>query len=391
MLYPVIEHLQRVLMGTRPHLTQLTLGRLPHVEVDTMVQRLTGNKPLLPEVVAQVIAWTDGVPLFVEELIRMLLESNLVGEAADGYGQTGPPPSLTIPATLQDSLMGRLDRFPSARAAAQLGAVLGREFGDELIHEVALMDEATLQRGLAQLVATELLYQRGIPPQATYLFKHALIQEVAYQSLLKSTRQRFHQRIAEALESQFPASAESQPELVAQHYTAAGCHKQAVVSWQRAGQRAAERSAIAEAMNHFMQGLELLTILPDTPERAQQEFVLGLDLWRLYFSQSRLEKARALADQCLILAQRLGRLATPPGSMHGARVDVAPPGRTRRRSGLLGARDCPLVSPAMPHTRLQPWERSRGRVPRALHLDPVDPRFCRASLEEEPGGARPRP
>jgi predicted ATPase len=172
----------------RSHLTQLTLGRLPCPQVEMMVRQLTGGKLLPAEVLAQVVAKTDGVPLFVEELVKMLLESSLVWEEVDRYALTGPLPPLAIPATLQDSLMARLDRLATGRAVAQLGAVLGREFVYELIGAVALMDEATLQRGLAQLVDAELLYQRGRPPQATYLFKHALIQETAYQSLLKSTR-----------------------------------------------------------------------------------------------------------------------------------------------------------------------------------------------------------
>jgi predicted ATPase len=169
----------------RSHLTQLTLGRLPHPQVETMVRQLTGEKLLPAEVLAQMLAKTDGVSLFVEELVKMILESGLVREEADRYTLTGPLPPLAIPATLQDSLMARLDRLASARAVAQLGAVLGREFAYELIWAIALIDEATLLRGLAQLVDAELLYQRGRPPQAWSFFKHALIQEAAYQALLK--------------------------------------------------------------------------------------------------------------------------------------------------------------------------------------------------------------
>ena len=149
----------------RSHLTQLTLGRLPRPQVETMVWQLTGGKPLPAEVLTQVVAKTDGVPLFVEELVKMILESNLVREAADRHVLTGPLPPLAIPATLQDSLMARLDRLSTARAVAQLGAVLGREFAYELIRAVAPMDETMVQRGLAQLVDAELLYQRGRPPR----------------------------------------------------------------------------------------------------------------------------------------------------------------------------------------------------------------------------------
>jgi class 3 adenylate cyclase/predicted ATPase len=262
----------------RSHLTQLTLGRLQHPQVETLVRQLTGGKPLPAEVLAQVIAKTDGVPLFIEELVKMIVESGLVREEADRYGLTGPLPPLAIPATLQDSLMARLDRLATARAVAQLGAVLGREFGYDLIRAVALLDEATLQSGLAQLADAELLYQRGRPPRAQYLFKHALIQEAAYQSLLKSTRQQYHQRSAQVLEVQFPEIVESQPELVARHYTEAGLTEQAVPYWQRAGQQALQRSANPEAVQHLTKGLALLAMLPETPERAQQELDLQIAL-----------------------------------------------------------------------------------------------------------------
>jgi class 3 adenylate cyclase/predicted ATPase len=262
----------------RSHLTQLTLGRLPRPQVETMVRQLTGGKPLPAKVLAQVVAKTDGVPLFVEELVKMILESGLVREEADRYRLTGPLPPLAIPATLQDSLMARLDRLSTARAVAQLGAVLGREFAYELIRAVAPMDEATVQRGLAQLVDAELLYQRGRLPQTRYLFKHALIQETAYQSLLKSTRQQYHQRSAQVLAAQFPEIVETQPELVAQHYTEAGLGAQAIPYWQQAGQQALQRSANPEAVQHLTTGLELLAMLPETRARAQQELDLQMSL-----------------------------------------------------------------------------------------------------------------
>ncbi len=153
---------------------------------------------------------------------------------------------------------------------AQLGAVLGRMFTYELLRVVAPLDELALWRGLVQLVQAEVLYQRGVPPQATYTFKHALIQESAYQSLLKSTRQKFHQRIAQVLEARFPALVETQPELVAQHYTVAGCAEQALPYWQRASQQASARSANVEAVGHCTTGIELLKTLPETPEHTHQ-------------------------------------------------------------------------------------------------------------------------
>ncbi|MDP9145602.1 MAG: adenylate/guanylate cyclase domain-containing protein, partial [Actinomycetota bacterium] len=165
--------------------------------------------------------------------------------------------------------MARLDRLAAVKALAQLGATLGREFSYALLRAVAPWDEGIVHRGLHQLVAAEFLYQRGVPPQATYVFKHALIQDAAYQSLLKSTRQQVHQQIAQVLEARFHALVETQPELVAQHYTAAGCHEQAILYWQRAGQQASERSANVEAISHCTTGIELLTTLPETPEHTQ--------------------------------------------------------------------------------------------------------------------------
>jgi predicted ATPase len=170
--------------------------------------------------------------------------------------------------------MARLDRLATVKALAQLGATLGREFSYALLQAVSPWDEETVQRGLHQLVEAEFLFQRGLPPQATYLFKHALIQETAYQSLLRSTRQQYHQRIAEVLAAHFPDTAETQPELLAQHYTEAGLSAQAVVYWQRAGQHAVEHSALVEAINHLSKGLEVLKTLPETPERLQQELHL---------------------------------------------------------------------------------------------------------------------
>jgi predicted ATPase len=256
-------------------------------------------------------------------------------------------PPLAIPATLQDALRARLDRLTEGKAVAQLGAVLGRTFAYELLRAVSPLDELALWRGLVQLVQAEVLYQRGVPPQATYTFKHALLQEAAYQSLLRSTRQQYHQRTAQVLVERFPDLAETQPELVAQHYTEAGLAEQAVGYWQRAGERSNARSACVEAVSYLTQGLELLTTLPDTAERARQEldmqitrgqalmategfgapevgqsyararalcqqvgdtpqlFPVLLGLWRFYQSGGKLQTARELGEHCLALAQHL--------------------------------------------------------------------------------------
>jgi class 3 adenylate cyclase/predicted ATPase len=259
--------------GNRSHLSQMTLSRLGRGQVEAMVERVTGGKALPSEVMQQIVAKTDGVPLFVEELTKMVVESGL-----DVGAQRAGPLPLGIPATLQDALMARLDRLAPVKEIAQLGATLGREFSYELLQAVSPLDEDTLQQGLRQLVEAELLYQHGLPPQATYLFKHALIQDTAYQSLLKSRRQQLHQQIAQVLAERFPETVETQPELFAHHYTEASLIAQAIPYWQSAGQRAIGRSAHVEAISHLTKGLELLKTLPDTPERAQQELTLQIAL-----------------------------------------------------------------------------------------------------------------
>ena len=208
----------------------------------------------------------------------MVLESGLLQEREERYELRGPLPPLAIPATLHDSLMARLDRLGAAKALAQVGATLGREFAYALLQAVVPWDEEAVQRALQQLVEAEFLYQQGLPPQATYLFKHALIQDAAYQSLLRSTRQQYHQRIAQVLEVQFPDTIETQPELLAHHYTEADLAAPAVEYWQRAGERSNARSAYVEAVAHCSKGLEVLQSLSDTPERIQYELLLQTTL-----------------------------------------------------------------------------------------------------------------
>ena len=262
----------------RAHLTQVTLSRLPQRQAAELTGRVAHGKALPADVVEQIVAKTDGVPLFVEELTKMVLESGLLQEWEEGHALTGSLPPLAIPTTLYDSLMARLDRLATVKGLAQLGATLGREFSYELLHAVSPWDEETLQQGLHQLIASEFLYQRGLPPQATYLFKHTLIQDAAYQSLLRSTRQQYHQRVAQVLEAQFPEITETQPELVARHYTEAGLAEQAIPYWLRAGERATERSAYVEAIGHLTAGLDTLETLPETPERTRQTLALHLAL-----------------------------------------------------------------------------------------------------------------
>ena len=211
----------------RSHITPLTLNRLERLQVEALVTHLAGGKVLPAEVMQHVVSKTDGVPLFVEELTKTVLESNILRPVDGRYELLGPLSTLAIPSTLQDSLMARLDRHPVSKEVAQLGAVLGREFAYATLKALTPLDDATLQERLAQLVEAELLYQRGRPPRAHYVFKHALIQDVAYASLLKSTRQHYHQQIAHLFERHFPDLVETQPELVAHHYTEAGLMEQA--------------------------------------------------------------------------------------------------------------------------------------------------------------------
>jgi TOMM system kinase/cyclase fusion protein len=262
----------------RSHCTQVTVHRLPRPQAVEVIRQVAHGKALPPEVVEQIVAKTDGVPLFVEELTKMVLDSGLLQEQDDHHALTRPLPPLAIPTTLHDSLMARLDRLATVKGLAQLGATLGREFAYELLQAVAPWDEGTVRRGLQQLVEAEFLYQQGLPPQATYVFKHALIQDAAYQSLLRSTRQQYHQRIAQVVEARFPEICETQPELLAHHYTEADVLAQAIPYWQRAGQRAIERSAYVEAISHLRRGLELLSALPTTAERLQQELDLQMTL-----------------------------------------------------------------------------------------------------------------
>jgi predicted ATPase len=262
----------------RSYVTQLTLTRFTRAQIEEMVMHKAGGKRLPAEVVQQISAKTDGVPLFVEELTKAIVESGLLRETAERYELMGHLPELAIPATLQDVLMARLDRLSTAKGLAQLGATIGRQFAYALLREVAQRDDASVQQELGRLVEAELLYQRGLPPQALYRFKHALIQDAAYQSLLKSTRQHYHQRIAQVLEARFPETATTQPELLAHHYTEAGLAEPAVGYWYKAGQRAHERSAHVESIEHLRKGLEMLTTLPDTLEHRQQELDLQIAL-----------------------------------------------------------------------------------------------------------------
>jgi class 3 adenylate cyclase/predicted ATPase/energy-coupling factor transporter ATP-binding protein EcfA2 len=318
-----------VLLTCRPHfqpawhhrsyLTEITVNRLSPSQVEQIVHRMTDGKTLPTEVLQQILAKADGVPLFVEEMTKAILESGQLTAVNGHYELAGSISVLMIPTTLQDSLMARLDRLVTAKAIAQYAAVIGRQFSYGLLHAVSQVDEVLLQQELGRLVEAEIVYQRGAPPQSTYVFKHALIQDVAYQSLLKSTRQQYHQRIAQVLAEQFPETAETQPELLAHHYTEAGLIAQAIPCWQRAGQQASDRSANVEAITHFTTGIELLKTLPETPERIQHALSLyiglGTALW--------LTKGHAAPEveyaytQAYILCQQVGETPQLAQVLHG--------------------------------------------------------------------------
>lgn len=251
--------------------THFTLNRLVDDETEAMIGRLTQGKALPVEVLRDLVVKTNGVPLFVEELTKMVLESGLLTEQESRFDLSGPLPPLSIPTTLQDSLLARLDKLATVKDILQLAATIGQEFTYVLLRAVAQIDNVTLQYELGRLVGAELLYQSGLPPEARYVFKHALIRDAAYHQQLRSKRQISHQRIALVLEKDFSDTAETQPELVAHHYTEAGLVEQALPYWLKAGRRAMERSANVEAINHLTKGLELLKKLDEAPEHLQQE------------------------------------------------------------------------------------------------------------------------
>ncbi|MEM9512856.1 MAG: AAA family ATPase, partial [Cyanobacteria bacterium P01_E01_bin.48] len=255
----------------------LTLAHLKSEQIEQLLTQIAGNKTLPVEVVAHVVNKTDGVPLFVEELTKMVLESGIVEDAGNRYALKGTLPLLTIPSTLQDSLMARLDRLAPVKELAQLGATIGREFSYDLIRAVARQDEPILQSGLSQLEDAGVLCGHQRAKLGKYAFRNALIRDVAYNSLLKSQRYTYHQRISIALATEFVETETVRPEMVAYHYTAGGDVEHAIPYWYRAGERAAAASANVEAIAHFDQGLQLLEQLPETPERMAQAIALYLD------------------------------------------------------------------------------------------------------------------
>ena len=261
-----------------PNVSSLTLDRLDRSDVESMVGRMTGGYRLPAEVMKQIVVKTDGNPLFVEELTKAVLEADILIKDAEGYRLAGPLPPLAIPATLQDSLMARLDRLAPVREISQIGAAIGREFSYSLVRAVVGWEDAALQDALGQLEHAELIFRRGEPPDATYSFKHALVRDAAYETLLKTRRQQLHGQIGRTLEERFADVVASQPEIVAHHFTEAGLVEPAIDYWLKSGKLALSRSANLEAVKHLRRGLELTQSQTTSDMRIRKEldFLLAL-------------------------------------------------------------------------------------------------------------------
>ena len=259
------------------HVTSLTLNRLGEREAAAIIARLVGNKELPADVMAEIVERTDGIPLFVEEMTKAVLEAESEGAARRTVAAV-PSPALAVPASLHASLMARLDRLGPAKEVAQIGSAIGREFSHALLASVARKPEAELGSALDRLVQAGLLFRQGVPPHASYLFKHALVQDAAYGTLLREPRRALHARIAETLESQFAETAESQPEILAHHCTEAGLIEKAAGLWGKAGQRSLARSALVEAAAQLTRALDQIATLPGTPALRREQIKLQVAL-----------------------------------------------------------------------------------------------------------------
>lgn len=298
---------------SRSHVARLPLARLPRKRVEAMVRAVAGEKRLPDELVAYLAEKTDGVPLFVEELTRTVLESDALTESESGWQLTRDLGSLSIPVTLRGSLMARLDRLGEIKEIAQIASIVGREFTFAMLEAICDIPAVELSGALQQLVQAELVIQRGRPPRARYVFKHALVQDTAYESLLDKTRRHYHERIGDACEQLFPEIVQSKPELVAHHFSEAKQLAKAVPLWLRAGTRAFERSALAESIQHLQKGLELLRTLPASQERDKQELAMVMSLGLPYMA-TRGYASREVAEcfsRAFTLCRKLGEEHVP--------------------------------------------------------------------------------
>jgi class 3 adenylate cyclase/predicted ATPase len=304
----------------RSYVASLTLSRLDRPDAAALVRQLSGPEGVPAEVSGQIVARAEGVPLFLEELTKAVLEAGAPpGEAGDNGAPRGRSPALAIPATLYDSLMARLDRSAPVKEVAQIGACIGREFSYALLAAVAGRPEAELRAALHQLLASGLIFRRGRPPSTVYTFKHALVQEAAYRSLLRSRRRQLHGTIAAALEERFPNLVAAAPELLARHHTEAGQAALAVDNWLKAGRRAAQALANAEAIAHLTQGLAVLGVLPDTDARARRELDLQLALGAAIRAAGWFTavEAKPVYGRALELAERCGCAAPLVHALRG--------------------------------------------------------------------------
>ena len=295
----------------QPHVTALTLNRLPKRDIDAMIDRVVGNKRLPASLRQDILERADGIPLFVEEMTKAVLEAESEGEARRTAAAI-PARALAVPASLQASLMARLDRLGPAKEIAQIGAAIGREFSHPLLAAVARKPEADLAASLDRLIQSGLLFRQGTAPHATYLFKHALVQDAAYGTLLREPRRALHARIAETIERQFSEIAESQPELLAHHCTEAGQIEKAATLWGKAGQRSLERSALAEAVEQFKRALAQIATLTATPALRREQIKLQVALitplmyvkgYAAPESRGAIQRARQLIEQAEALGE----------------------------------------------------------------------------------------
>ncbi|HEU4358815.1 MAG TPA: adenylate/guanylate cyclase domain-containing protein [Xanthobacteraceae bacterium] len=297
----------------RPHVTALTINRLTGREIGAMIDRVVGNKQLPANIRQDIIERTDGIPLFVEEMTKAVLEAESEADAQRTAAAV-PSPVLAVPASLQASLMARLDRLGPAKEVAQIGAALGREFSHALLAAVVRKPEAELESTLDRLIAAGLLFGQGVPPHATYLFKHALVQDAAYGTLLRESRRALHARIVDALESYFTEIAENQPEVLARHCTEAGLIEKAAGLWGKAGQRSLSRSALVEATEQLTRALAHIAVLPATPALRHEQIKLQVALINALFHVKgyAAPETKAAAEQARLLIEQAKALGEAP-------------------------------------------------------------------------------
>jgi predicted ATPase len=297
----------------RAHVTFLAINRLGEREILAMIEGVIGDKPLPANIRQDIIERTDGIPLFVEEMTKAVLEAESQG-AVEHLAAPVPSSALAVPASLQASLMARLDRLGPAKEVAQIGAAIGREFSHALLAAVVRKPEGELKSALDRLIAAGLLFRQGMPPHATYLFKHALVQDAAYGTLLREPRRALHARIAETLESQFADIAERQPELLARHCTEAGLTKKAASLWGKAGQQSLERSALVEAIEQFTRALDQIAALPATPALRREQIKLQVALITplLHVKGYAAPETKAATERARLLIEQAEALGEPP-------------------------------------------------------------------------------